>query len=189
MTQNKKRWILKRCRKCGSSGHHLLRDCDQIEPIERVFFHLRDTKSVRLNETGCWSIEGSNRNMTIHHPHHGTVYLSRLSYAVMRGMRYEQVLMEVGSKSMVVTTNCGTSRCINPEHLVYMTRQKLVSRSINSGGREKGITDEDKRSIRRKYKSGSCTQAQLAKEYGVKQPSISYIVNHWEDPIDGSHRR
>jgi len=47
------------------------------------------------------------------------------------------------------------------------------------------LSNEVKRTIREKYASGS-TQRQLAEEFGVSQPSISYVINRWKDP--SSHK-
>ena len=183
--------MARKCRNCGSKNHHLLKDCKSLVPVEGVFSQMVENDIKVLNDKGCWSISNTNANMTIHHPHHGTVYLTRLSYAVRRGMRYEQVQQDIPvdgeSCQMVVTNWCGTSRCLNPLHLIHMTRQRLISRSVKSGNRKTGISDEDKREIRRKYKSGSFSQKQLAAEYGIKQPSVSYICKHWKDPIESNH--
>lgn len=179
--------MTKKCRKCGSTSHHLIRDCGSLVSVEETFLDVVERDKEDLNDKGCWGIRDTNSNMTIHHPQHGTVYLVRLSYAVGRGMKYEQILMDIPTDGescpMAVTNWCGTHGCLNPLHLVHITRQKLVSRNIESGAR-KGVTDEDKREIRRKYRSGGYSQAQLANEYGISQTSVSYICNRWRDCIE-----
>lgn len=179
------------CKVCGQSSHTSIKDCKKVTPVEKAFLDLCDSSTVILNDGGCWSLKDQNNNMTLHHPHHGTVYLTRLSYAVKRGLKYEQIPMNLPYKGnncpMVVTNWCGTPRCLNPLHLIHMTTQGLRKKAIKNGSVKQGISDEDKREIRRKYRNGSSTQKELARDYQVSQPSISYIVNRWKDPILGDN--
>lgn len=79
--------------------------------------------------------------------------------------------------------SCGQSACINPFHLSWKTaseneRDKRLhgTAQIGEGNGVAKLTDDQVRDIVRLRKSGA-TQPELAKQFGVTQPTISDIVN------------
>ena len=79
--------------------------------------------------------------------------------------------------------SCGKSGCINPHHLSWKTpsENELDKRlhgtaQIGEGNGLAKLTDDQVREIVRLRKSGA-KQPQLAKQFGVTQPTISDIVN------------
>lgn len=77
---------------------------------------------------------------------------------------------------------CDTPACFNPRHILEGTQAQnsadMVSRNRSSKGERHGLsklTDEDVKDIRSRYKLGNGNA--LAKEYGVSNPTIYYIIH------------
>lgn len=88
------------------------------------------------------------------------------------------------SYKMFVLHKCDNMPCCNPSHLFLGSLQtnnldayakgrnvQLQSKHVNAK-----LTPDQVREIRRRYDAGETTQIPLAKEYGVSQRAISFIV-------------
>lgn len=82
--------------------------------------------------------------------------------------------------------NCGRSSCVNPNHLRWATRRENHADMIEHGTMNYGprngsvkLTEDDVREIRRLWSAGAerWTQRGLSGQFGVKQSTISGIVN------------
>jgi len=78
---------------------------------------------------------------------------------------------------------CGDTKCVNPRHLCWGTRQENVDDQRRHGtwvhGEKHGhavLTDAQVAEIRFRYTAGGVNQYELAEEFGVTQPHISYII-------------
>jgi len=157
--------------------------------LEETWKKLKSKHMRCINDRGCWTVDKQNRSMTLEHGGE-TRCLRVVSYAVRRGLEYEQVATSIprsdGTHTKMVVTNwCGTPRCLNPLHLIHKSASKKKRRATKTHTSNMVLSNEVKRTIREKYASGS-TQRQLAEEFGVSQPSISYVINRWKDP--SSHK-
>lgn len=84
-----------------------------------------------------------------------------------------------------VRHKCDHSKCVNPNHLELGSHQDNVDDMVQRGRQAKGtdngrvkLTSEQVLEIREKYKdkSKSTSQRELAREYGVHQTLIGFIV-------------
>lgn len=79
-----------------------------------------------------------------------------------------------------VLHKCDTPGCVNPDHLFSGTQKDNVADCAAKGRRNQvryrklsaAIHDE----IRERYRTEDVSQSQLAREFGVAQPTISHIV-------------
>ena len=160
-------------------------DRGSSKTLEEVWEKLKSKHTRCINDRGCWTLDKQNRNMTLEHE--GETWCLRVvSYATRRGMDYDQVATSIPKSDgthtkMVVTNWCGTPRCTNPLHLIHKSASRK-RRTPKTQTYSMVLPNEVKRRIREKYSSGS-TQRQLAEEFSVSQPSISYIINRWKDPL------
>lgn len=87
----------------------------------------------------------------------------------------------------VVMHLCDVRHCVRPDHLIVATQADnqadMTTKSRGRTGDRNGmrrnppkLTFSLAEEIREKYRSGGCTQQQLADEYGVHQVMISRIV-------------
>ncbi len=86
-------------------------------------------------------------------------------------------------KGLDVCHHCDNRRCVKPEHLFLGTRKENLQDMVSKGRAcdgEKGprskLTDQKVQDIRRRYAAGGVSQSQLAREYGVRQPTLNWIV-------------
>ena len=153
--------------------------------LEEIWGEIKSKNTRCINDKGCWTVDKQNRAMTVEHE--GEIKCLRVtSYAVRRGLEYDQVSTSIPNSGgthtkMVVKNWCGTPRCLNPLHLIHKSASKNKKRASKVYTPSMVLSNEIKRTIREKYSNGS-TQRQLAEEFGVSQPSISYIINRWKDP-------
>lgn len=103
----------------------------------------------------------------------GTVYCHRIAFALSNGEIPE---------GMHILHKCDNRACCNPSHLVVGTHADnmadMVAKGRNVRGERSPLTsmrESDIIDIRRRYANGE-TQVALAREYGVRQGSISRIV-------------
>ena len=153
--------------------------------LEEIWKSLKSKHMRCINDRGCWTINKQGKNLIMGHTGE-TQCLRVISYAVRRGLEYDQVATFIPKSDgthtdMVVTSWCGTPRCLNPLHLMHKSASKKKRRASKVYTSNMVLSNEIKRTIRERYASGS-TQRQLAEEFGVSQPSISYVINRWKDP-------
>ena len=87
------------------------------------------------------------------------------------------------SPTQFVLHSCDNRKCVNPDHLREGTQKENMDDKIARGrqpccernGMAK-LTYEIAQTIRERYRAGGITQRDLAKEYGVGQPTIWSIV-------------
>ena len=86
-----------------------------------------------------------------------------------------------------VLHTCDNPPCVNPAHLFLGTQADNIKDCLDKGranygtlsGSDNGnakLTETEVLAIREKYASGKIFQRELAKEYGVTQTHISYLV-------------
>lgn len=76
-----------------------------------------------------------------------------------------------------INHECGNSRCVNPNHLYAGTSRENWEDAVRHGTRERKLTDDDVREIRRRYSVEDVTQSELAEEYGVATCTISQVLS------------
>lgn len=97
-------------------------------------------------------------------------------------------LMEHGSipDGLYVCHHCDNRRCVRPEHLYAADQSRNLLDCVKRGRHnpKRGeasnlakITEDDVRDIRARYARGE-RQAAIGRDYGIKQPTVSGIVNH-----------
>ena len=100
---------------------------------------------------------------------------------VMCTMAYGQP----SSKNMEAAHTCGNGHlaCANPKHLTWVTPKENNAHKIKHGTLACGdklphtkLSESMVRKIRHMHKGGKCSQARLASQFGVAQPTISNIV-------------
>ncbi len=111
--------------------------------------------------TNGYAVVGTNRC--------GTHRVSRLVY-----MREHGPIQQ----GMQIDHLCRNRACINPDHLELVTNAENTRR-----GAKTKLTADDVREIRRRYVEGGISYRGLAREYGVRNPTISNIINRkrWKD--------
>lgn len=99
-------------------------------------------------------------------------------------LAYELAFGEIPDNEKVLH-RCDNRACVNPEHLFIGSQADNVADMMAKGRKHTlsgeshpgaKLTQEQVEEIRRRYKAGGITQAQLAKEYGVLQPAISAAI-------------
>lgn len=88
-------------------------------------------------------------------------------------------------EGMVAMHTCDNPPCVNPSHVVVGTvadnnaDRARKGRSAPQAGQCNGnarLTEDAVREIRRRYAAGGVSQRQLAREFGVGQMTVSYVV-------------
>jgi hypothetical protein len=139
-------------------------------------------------DNGCWEWTGSitPKGYGMFRYNGKTQTAHRVSWQINRGeIPYGADVLHI----------CDNRKCINPDHLWLGTDQDNMDDMYNKGrdwhlSREKHpmakLTVEEVDAIRSIYSNGDATQRQLAKEFGVHQGTIFYIVNnkHWKEQGD-----
>lgn len=133
--------------------------------------------------TGCWLWSGANNNG------YGCGSTQRKGWKAHR-RAYEAAHGEGSAAGLEVRHRCDTPACINPDHLevgahaenmrdMRARGRHVPPRRINgeANGAAK-LTEADVRAIRAAYVPRSSTHSQraLAKQYGVNQTLICYII-------------
>lgn len=145
-------------------------------------FHSKYT----INEdTGCWEwtdhINAATGYGSIHlkTPKRKTYRAHRFSYALYNGPI---------PKGKIVMHTCDNRACVNPGHLVLGTQRDNIRDMLDKGRNgytglpgskhhKAKLTESDVILIRNRYRSGKCTHASLATEFGVNEKSIEHIVS------------
>lgn len=94
---------------------------------------------------------------------------------------YELVIGKIPPKR-VVRHSCDNPPCCNPAHLLVGTQADNMADRMTAGKYQRGsthyaakLTEDSVREIRRRWAAGE-TQADLAREFGIKQGTISNVV-------------
>ena len=141
-----------------------------------------DTFWKRVNRTdGCWLWTGGKNsqgygqvkiNGRITPAHHIAVRL--------QGLEIDGILLH----------SCDTPACVNPRHLSLGTNADNSSDMVAKGRSLRGernhkakLSATDVRSIRAWHSQGNVTKKTIAKEYGVSDTLISFIISRkiWRD--------
>lgn len=151
------------------SGRALLRPDARV--VDRFW------KFVIKTDDGCWvwAGKGSANNGYGHFGFNRNHYLAhRVAYAIEHG--------EVPA-GVVVMHTCHNRLCVRPDHLQLGTQSENIKDAYNRGAARRlpagadnpnaSLSDEQVEDIRQRLAARTATQAQLAEEYGVTQPTIS----------------
>lgn len=105
-------------------------------------------------------------------------------------MAWELAYGEIPDNLFVCHT-CDNPACCNPMHLFLGTNQENTQDKMNKRRQARGekqgahkLTWEQVREIRDRYSKGDTSQRKLAKEYGVAQNTIRFVVTNksWRTP-------
>lgn len=128
------------------------------------------------SSTGCWLWTASTNDdgyavFGPGVPHRGSVLAHRWSYAYFVGPI---------PGNLNVLHRCDVPRCVNPEHLFVGTQAENVADCATKGRRNQSryrkLSPELHEEIARIYFAGEKSQSELARSFGVSQPTISFIV-------------
>jgi len=170
------------------SGRSTL-DLDQIR--ERWTRHYLG--NMVAQEDGCHLLEGMEKDL---HPSgyydvsiggYGSVPAYRIAWALSHDMHpLDMPKRNEKGQRLCLAHLCGDAACCNPEHLIFATYSEnmhhtLIHHCGNKHLNAKKLTIEEKREVRKEWSKGA-NQVALAREYGVSQPSIHYIIRQWKDP-------
>lgn len=139
----------------------LVRLCDKLE-----------------GDDACWLWKGARDK-----DGYGVFQLDRKT--TQRAIRVMFALTHERLPNGVVRHTCDTPACARPEHLVDGTNKQNTQDMIRRGrkastaGVQNGsakLTVESVQQIRDRYAAGGILQAELAREYGVDNSSISNVI-------------
>jgi hypothetical protein len=130
----------------------------------------------------CWLWNGARQKRTGHgiyrDENHRQTSAHRVSWMLLVGPIPE---------GLWVLHDCpggDNPRCVNPDHLFLGTPQDNLADMRSKGRQARGekhghakLSEEDVRSIRRRYATGEAKQQELADEYKVGQGIISQIIH------------
>lgn len=143
---------------------------------QRTFRETGDVSAFNLSrfvvdEAGChvWSGALSSGYAIVGTNRRGNFRAARLVYVRDRGPI---------PPGMQIDHLCRNRACINSAHLELVTNAENTRR-----GAKAKLTADDVREIRRRVAAGGCTYRQLAREFGVRSPTISNIANgkRWKE--------
>lgn len=165
----------RRLKKFGDANYNP-RPMTYGDEIER--FH---QKYIPEPNSGCWIWLGGTRANS-----GGLLYArhSRNDGSSINGHRFAwEIHHGKIPESLNVCHHCDNTLCVNPDHLFIGTQKDNMQDCVAKGrtnkrrGEEKGtlakLTNEQAEAIRNSWKS----QSELAREFGVTQPTISRIKN------------
>lgn len=86
---------------------------------------------------------------------------------------------------LLVCHKCDTKTCVNPSHLFQGTHDDNMADMKNKNRQPKGeqkanakLSDKDVEEIRSNYDPKLIKQEQMAKQYGIRQGTVSRIINN-----------
>ena len=162
----------------------------QINLTEKVIKRFW-AKVNKKSEEECWGWEAYKDakgygQMRINYKRYGA---HRISWLIHNG----EIPEHDSWHGMCVCHTCDNPGCVNPSHMFLGTQQENVKDMRDKGrgvlpdnrGERQGshkLTEKQVREIREKYTPHVYTQYKLAKEYGVSESTVHYIVNYvtWE---------
>jgi len=89
-------------------------------------------------------------------------------------------------KGLLVCHRCDNRGCCNPYHLFLGTSKDNVADAVEKGRYAKKLTQENVSEIRSLYATGEWTLWNIADEFGVTRPAISYVLRRYKEPHDHS---
>jgi hypothetical protein len=137
---------------------------------------------VKVSGAGeCWEWQHSKNNKG-----YGNV---QWNGRVDKAHRVAWTLTHGDPGSLFVLHSCDNRSCCNPSHLFLGTNQDNMDDMVKKGRASRLAGENNPRAklkpsqvleIKHRYALGNVTQTQLAKEYGVSQAQIGYIVRNEE---------
>jgi hypothetical protein len=170
---------------CSNACKYKQRAERQRRPIEKRFWERVDKNGPSPTHVpsigNCWLWTGAKRPAPFDYgiigKGRGWRATHRISWEIHNGA------IPVG---MCVLHRCDTPACVRPDHLFLGTDadnaadRKIKGRNGDRRGEANGkstkLTSEQVRAIRQRFATGLISQGRLAKEYGVNQTAISFIV-------------
>lgn len=148
------------------------------EHAELAMFRALSALWWREDENGCWIWRrASNKS----HGGYGQLTIDGRKVSAHRFV-YEALHGPVPDDYDVMH-RCDVRLCVNPAHLTHGTRAENMADMVEKGRGPRGVNapaaklnDEQVRDIQRRWDDGEASQAELAREYGVRDSNISRIV-------------
>jgi hypothetical protein len=169
--------------KCGvhscCNPSHLFLGVRERNDLDIFWSHVEKSE----NPSGCWLWTGHTDDWG-----YGNKWWSGRTQKAHRVM-YEITFGEIPD-GLLVLHSCDNPPCVNPSHLSLGTNRDNTDDKIRKGrqshaGAPKGddniyckITEAQVLEIRNTYKTGKCSQLELAKRYGISQCHVSDIINY-----------
>jgi DNA-binding MarR family transcriptional regulator len=169
----------------------------QAVPVETRFW-----SRVEKKENGCWLYGGERFGNKYGQfslgPGLGTKSAHRFSYELHHG--------KIGI-GLFVCHKCDVRNCVAPDHLYAGTHEDntqdkvdrnrnvapLVGRRMNRIGsykNQRSLHSTDRQRLMDEYATGSFTQAQLGKRWGMTQSAVSATIRNWPGrKEDGGKKR
>lgn len=138
---------------------------------------------VEKTEGGCWVWKGIRK-----YGYGAFVPVEGFHQVAAHRFAYEACVARI-PPGMCVLHKCDNPPCVNPEHLFLGTHADNVADKVRKGRQPRGsdigtskLTEDKVRRMRKLYETKLCTTKELARLFGVRQPSVWKIVNResWE---------
>lgn len=149
----------------------------EATPSGRTTHNRKPIRYIINEDTGCWECVS-------HILSDGAKYPSLYREGRRRDAHryiYELRHGAINNSKLLVRHTCDNRHCINPKHLILGTHKDNTQDAVKRGRMTKGVrshfaklTEDDVRQIRA---AKGISQAQLARDYHINQPTIWYIIH------------